>query len=67
MKYLFSLIVLLGVLAGCSNSSTKESTATATEPANSSQPAIPEIVPAPPPAVANFRYCTASISYGEYQ
>ena len=51
-KYLFSLIVLLGVLAGCSNSSTKESTATATEPANSSQPAIPEIVPAPPPAVA---------------
>lgn len=52
MKYLLPLIMLLGVLAGCSNSTTKETTATSTEPAITSQPAIPDPVLAPPPAVA---------------
>jgi len=50
MKYLLPLIMLLGVLAGCSNSTTKETTTT--ESAITSQPSIPDPVLAPPPAVA---------------
>lgn len=47
MKYFLALIVLLGVLAGCSNSTTKETTATSAEPAITAQPAIRDPVPAP--------------------